>query len=94
MLFRSEIDLAFVVDRNISCHAVLQNMKHTGGELLSDVSVFDIYEGESIGASKKSMAFHLTFQSLERTLQDSEIQDLKNRILANLKEKHGAELRS
>ncbi|MFM8314487.1 MAG: phenylalanine--tRNA ligase subunit beta, partial [Deltaproteobacteria bacterium] len=89
-----EIDLAFVVDRNISCHAVLENMKHTGGELLSDVSVFDIYEGESIGASKKSMAFHLTFQSLERTLQDSEIQDLKNRILANLKEKHGAELRS
>ncbi|MFM8315498.1 MAG: hypothetical protein ACKOA8_14535 [Deltaproteobacteria bacterium] len=89
-----EIDLAFVVEKNVSCHAVLENMKNTGGELLTDVSVFDVYEGESIGPSKKSMAFHLTFQSLDRTLQDNEIQDLKNRILTQLKEKHGAELRA
>jgi phenylalanyl-tRNA synthetase beta chain len=89
-----ELDLAFVVDKNISCHAVLENMKHTGGELLTEVSVFDIYEGDSIGPAKKSMAFHLTFQSPDRTLQDSEIQELKNRILSNLKDKHGADLRS
>lgn len=89
-----ELDLAFVVDKSVSCHSVLENMKHSGSELLTDVTVFDIYEGESIGPSKKSMAFHLTFQSTERTLQDSEIQDLKNRILANLKDKHGAELRA
>ena len=68
-------------------------MKHTGGELLSDLSVFDVYEGESIGLSKKSMAFHLTFQSMERTLQDTEIQELKTRIQANLKDKFGADLR-
>ncbi len=89
-----ELDLAFVVDRNISCHTVLESMKHSGEELLTDVSVFDAYEGDSIGPTKKSMAFHLTFQSSKRTLQDNEIQDLKNRILTNLKEKHGAELRA
>lgn len=89
-----ELDLAFVVEKSVSCHAVLEIMKHTGGELLSDVSVFDVYEGESIGPSKKSLAFHLTFQSQERTLQDNEIQELKNRIVSNLKDKHGADIRS
>jgi len=88
-----ELDLAFVVDKTVSCHAVLENMKHTGGDLLSDVSVFDVYEGDSIGASKKSMAFHLTFQSVDRTLQDNEIQELKTRLLSNLKDKFGADLR-
>jgi phenylalanyl-tRNA synthetase beta subunit len=39
------------------------------------------------------MAFHLTFQSVDRTLQDNEIQELKTRLLSNLKDKFGADLR-
>ena len=88
-----EFDVALVVEKNISCHAVLENMKQTGGELLTEVSVFDVYEGESIGPAKKSLAFHLIFQSPQRTLQDTEIQELKNQMLTQLKEKYGAELR-
>ena len=57
------------------------------------MSVFDVYEGESIGPAKKSLAFHLIFQSPQRTLQDTEIQELKNQMLTQLKEKYGAELR-
>lgn len=89
-----ELDIAVVVDRSITCHQLTENIKHSGGALLSQVSTFDAYEGENIPATKKSLAFHLTFLSQEKTLADSEVNELKERIVQGLADRYSAQLRT
>lgn len=89
-----ELDLAFVVDKTVTAHSVLESIKHAGGQLLSEVSIFDVYEGENIPQTKKSLAFRLNFLSTERTLQDSEITSAKENIIKVATDKFGAQLRA
>jgi phenylalanyl-tRNA synthetase beta chain len=90
----SEIDLAFVVDREISSQSIGETIKQAGGNLLSTLSVFDSYEGEHVAAGKRSLAFRLNFQSPERTLTDDEVVGLKDKIIQSMLQKHSATLRS
>lgn len=90
----SEFDIAVLVDKPVTSHSLQETIRHVGGNLLSDVSVFDVYEGEHIPQHKKSLAFRLTFQSPERTLLDNEVNELKDKIVQNLSDKFGAQLRS
>lgn len=90
----SEFDIAVLVDKPIQSHSLTETIKSIGGNLLTEVGVFDVYEGEHIPSHKKSLAFRLVFQSMERTLLDSEIAELKEKIVQNLSDKFGAELRS
>jgi len=89
-----EIDIAVVVDKPVTSHMILEAVKHTGGNLLADVSVFDVYEGDNIPVGKKSLAFHLVFLAHDRTLQDGEVTALREQIVQNLTDKYGALLRS
>ncbi|NDG26269.1 MAG: phenylalanine--tRNA ligase subunit beta [Proteobacteria bacterium] len=89
-----ELDLAFVVDRNVAAQTLLESIKHAGGQLLSEVSVFDVYEGETIPQTKKSLAFRLSFMSPERTLQEAEVTSARETIVKAATEKFGAQLRS
>lgn len=89
-----ELDIAIVVDKSTTNHQLTENIKHSGGSLLTDVSVFDVYEGQGIPELKKSLAFHLVFQSNEKTLLDSEITELKDRIVQNLADRYKAQLRT
>ena len=63
-----------------------------GGGLLFDSDLFDIYEGENLEEGKKSLAFHLIFQSSKRTLKDEEVDKVVNDIILVL-EKEGFEVR-
>jgi phenylalanyl-tRNA synthetase beta chain len=56
--------------------------------------VFDVYRGEQVGAGRKSVALHLSFQSPERTLTDKEADELRRRVVSALAERFGAELRA
>lgn len=87
------LDIALVVDKGLFNQTLVDSIKQSGGNLLSHVEVFDIYEGENMPMGKKSIAFHLVFQSPDRTLLESEAEELKNKIVAHLKERHGAQLR-
>jgi phenylalanyl-tRNA synthetase beta chain len=89
-----ELDLAFVVDQTISAQSLVDSIKHAGGQLLSEVSIFDVYQGEHIPANKKSLAFRLNFLSSERTLQETEVNASKDGIVKALTEKFQAQLRS
>ncbi len=89
-----ELDLALVVDKNVSGGFLVDSIKHTAGVLLSDASIFDVYEGSNLPEGKKSVAVHLSFLSNERTLRDDEIVQLKDKVLVVLAEKHGAQLRA
>lgn len=88
-----EFDLAFVVDKTVSNHAMSETMRVVGGALLGETSVFDLYEGKNIPEGKKSLAYHLSFFSADRTLQDAEVTALKEKIIQTVGEKHGAQLR-
>ena len=64
------------------------------GELLREARVFDVYRGEQLGADRKSVAIHLVFQSSDRTLTEEEATEARERIVAALTERFGAELRA
>ncbi len=86
-------DLAFVVDEKLPAQAMEQVIKQSAGNYLTDVSVFDIYQGEHMEPGKKSIAFTLRFQNPEATLTDKEIEEARAAIVANVKESFQAELR-
>ena len=88
-----ERDIAVLLDANVSCGDVLKAIKRSGGEFLSEVSLFDVYQGAQIGENKKSMAFNLIFVSYDRTLNVDEIDQTIKEILSVLEKDLGAELR-
>ncbi|MCJ8009885.1 phenylalanine--tRNA ligase subunit beta [Lederbergia wuyishanensis] len=86
-------DIALVVDKEVSAGTLSAIIKEAGKKLLKSVRVFDLYEGEHMEKGKKSIAFSLTYSNPERTLTDEEVVKAHNKVLAELKEKAGAELR-
>jgi phenylalanyl-tRNA synthetase beta chain len=88
-----ERDLAFVIDKNIPASSIIDSIERAGGELLTEVLLFDLYSGKQIPDDKKSLALSLKFQSMFRTLKDEEIDTAILQILANLEKKFEAKLR-
>ncbi len=85
-------DLAVTVDRTAPVGPLLTTIRAAGGELLQQVRVFDLYEGDRIGAGKKSVAFALRFGS-DETLTDQVVDKRVRMIVERLRGAHGAELR-
>ncbi|MDP3963826.1 MAG: phenylalanine--tRNA ligase subunit beta [bacterium] len=85
-------DVAVIIPVGTKLEAVQSVIEREGSELLWDVDVFDIYEGAEIGENNESMAFHLVFQSPERTLTDKEVSGIMDKIIEALK-KEGWEIR-
>lgn len=87
-----ERDLAVTVGANTPVGKLLQQIRESGKPLLSGVSVFDLYEGDQIDSTMKSVAFSLKF-SADRTLVDKEVDLCFDGIVKVLKSESGAELR-
>ncbi|MBI2640448.1 MAG: phenylalanine--tRNA ligase subunit beta [Candidatus Sungbacteria bacterium] len=86
-------DLAVVVPADTRVEHVLDIIENTGGKLLADTDLFDYFQDEDMrDAEEKSLAFHLIFQSPDRTLKDEEINKLVEKITKALEQK-GWELR-
>jgi phenylalanyl-tRNA synthetase beta chain len=86
-------DLAIIVDRHITASEVADTLRQVGGFLLKDVELFDVYEGQQIPSGKKSLAYHLTFQSPSKTLTDKDVFKQRARIIKQLEQRLGARLR-
>jgi len=86
-------DLAVVVALETQADAVMSKMRKLGGELLQQVEIFDVYTGKPIPDDRKSLAFMLRYQSLERTLTDEEVNILNSRILEGIQQEFAAEWR-
>ncbi|NMC26717.1 MAG: phenylalanine--tRNA ligase subunit beta [Syntrophomonadaceae bacterium] len=88
-----ERDLAMVAKQEVQAARAVDIIKEFGGDLLAKVQVFDIYTGEQVAPGHKSMAFNLTFQSDQRTLTESEVNErmeliregLRTRLQANFR---------
>ena len=88
-----EKDLAFVVDDNVDSFDIISEIKKSGGKLLTDIKVFDIYKGEKLDSNKKSIAYNLTFEDNTRTLTEDEVMLVFNNIIRNVESKLNASLR-
>ena len=86
-------DLAVVVNKNITSEEIQDIIKKAGGSTLSKIEVFDVYTGKGIEENKKSIAYSLTFEKMDRTLTDEEINESLNKIIEMLNKKLNAELR-
>ena len=87
-------DIAIVLAKQVSYGEVEKVILDAGGQLLTDCSLFDVYENaEALGKDKKSLAISLVFQDPERTLTDSDIQQAVKAIVSALAKETGAVLR-
>ncbi len=87
-------DLALVVDKTVSAAELTKAITTAGvKDILSNVEVFDVYEGEHVAEGKKSVALKLTYQA-DHTLKDEEITAAHDKILDNLSKRVHAELRA
>ena len=86
-------DLAFVVNKDVSAASILAAAKNADRNHITDVRIFDIYEGENLPAGKKSVAISLTFQPIEQTFTDKDIENLMNKVIVEVGKKTGGELR-
>ena len=69
-------------------------MSNIDKNLISNIKVFDVYEGNNIPENKKSVAVSVTIQSLEKTLTDNDLEKINNLIIETVENKTGAKIRS
>src|SRR5207237_4799193 len=86
-------DLAFVVDAAVPAGDLIEAAREVAPEV-REVRFLSEYRGEQIGAGKKSVALAVSFQSPERTLSNADAAALRERVVAALGERFGAELRT
>jgi phenylalanyl-tRNA synthetase beta chain len=86
-------DFAFVVDKAVKAADLVKAAQGAERALVTDVSVFDVYEGTGVPEGKRSVALSATLQPREKTLTDAEIEAVAARIVAEVARKTGAALR-
>jgi phenylalanyl-tRNA synthetase beta chain len=86
-------DIALVVDKEVVAGKLSEVITVAGGNLLKEVSVFDLYEGDRLEEGKKSIAFSLKYFDPEKTLTDEEVTKAHEKVLEAVKEQAGAVLR-
>jgi phenylalanyl-tRNA synthetase beta chain len=87
-------DLAFAVPEEVTAAELVDAAREAAGPELTEIRPFDLYRGEQVGEGRKSIAFAVSFQSPERTLTDEDAAGLRERIVAALAKRFGAELRA
>jgi len=87
-------DLAFIVEATVPQERIEAVIRGTGGGLVTQVRLFDLYVGGQVGAGKKSLAYALELQPLDRTLTDREADEFVGHIVRQVELACGAKLRS
>ena len=87
-------DLAVLVDAGQEIGPMLEAIASAGGSLVRSVKLFDIYQNDSLGQGKMSVAFSITMLNPERTLKYEEAQKAFDKIVRSLEYRFGAVLRS
>lgn len=86
-------DVAMLVDLDTPASRLEAAIREAGGDLLEDVRLFDLYQGDRLGEGKRSLAYRLTYRAADRTLTDAELEPVHNRV-RNALHALGVELRS
>ena len=86
------IDISVLIDKTIEIETIQKTILEADKNLITEASLFDIYEGEGISESEKAVAFKITLQAEDRTLTDEEMAQIQSKIFKNL-EKLGGQIR-
>ncbi len=89
-----EFDFAVIVDSGLRASALQEQIEKTTGDNLDEIQVFDVFEGESLGENKKSIAFRLSFLDKNKTLTIKDVEPIIENVLKVLDDKFSAKLRS
>jgi len=88
-----ERDLVFLFDKEISSDTVLNAVKSAAGKLLTEVSIFDLYEGKGVPNGKISLGIRFTLQDPKRTLTQEDSDTVSSAVIATMHKRFGAGLR-
>ena len=91
---KSERDFAFIVNKDVSSQDLITAISVVDNKLISNIRVFDVYEGENIPENQKSIAISVTIQSPEKTLDDNDLDKINKLIIETVENKTGAKIRS
>ncbi|MDC0982019.1 phenylalanine--tRNA ligase subunit beta [Candidatus Pelagibacter sp.] len=91
---KSERDFAFIVAKEVKAQDLINAVSSVDQKLISNIKVFDVYEGENIPENQKSIAISVTIQSTEKTLNDNDLENINNLIIKTVESKTGAKIRS
>ena len=83
-----------IIDKNYDTQELINFIFNTDKDLIKDVNIFDVYEGEKIPMDKKSIALNVNIQSIHKPLKESDLEKLNNLIITNVEKKTGAKIRS
>lgn len=86
-------DFAFIVDENVEVENITRAAQNAERNLITNVSVFDVYQGKGVDDGKKSIAINVVIQPVKQTLTDSEIEGIAKKIIDAVAAKTGAVLR-
>ena len=86
-------DMAFVMDKKVLATDVLAAARTADREFITDVRIFDVYEGDNLPEDKKSLALSVIFQPKENTFTDKDIETLMNKVIENVRKKTGGIIR-
>ena len=86
-------DVAFILDKNVLSSDVEKEIRKNGNKVLSSIKVFDLYVGDKIDENKKSVGYSLTFQDVNRTLTDEEVDSVFKTIIDKVSSKFKCEIR-
>ena len=91
---KSERDFAFIVDKHFKVQELVNIISSVDKNLIKSVNVFDVYEGENIPSGKKSIAINVNLQSLDKALNEKDLDHISNLIISEVEKKSGAKIRS
>ena len=91
---KSERDFAFIINKDVNAQDLINAIASVDKNLISNIKVFDVYEGDNIPENKKSIAISVTIQSTEKTLDDNDLENINKLIIETVEEKTGAKIRS
>ena len=83
-----------MVDKNINAQDLINAVSSVDQSLISNIKVFDVYEGDNIPENQKSIAISVTIQSLQKTLNDNDLEKINRLIIETVENKTGAKIRS
>ena len=87
-------DFAFVVDAKVKAGDIVRTAQAVERKLITNVTLFDVYEGQGIEPGKKSIAIAVTLQPREKTMTDEEIEAVAAKIVAEVSKRTGGVLRA
>jgi phenylalanyl-tRNA synthetase beta chain len=88
-----ERDFAFEMDAEMPAEAIIRAVRGSDKKLITDVLIFDIYQGEHMAAGRKSVAFSIRLQPRDRTLTEDEIDAVAAKVIGSVEKATGGSLR-